>query len=71
MEYIDFLIEALGDNVSKAIDRIALLTQKSTVLFNNIEEVKGNIQDIYDLSNDPFQMWATGGLDMDGLLTEA
>ena len=71
MSYIDFLIEALGENASKAVDRISLITQKSTALFDNIVRVKENIQAIYDLSDDPFQMWATGGLDIDGLLTEA
>jgi chromosome segregation ATPase len=54
MSYIDFLIESLGDNASKAVDRISLITQKSTALFDNIVRVKENIQAIYDLSDDPF-----------------
>lgn len=71
IEYIDFLLEVLGDTASYSVNRIELINQKMDALFNSISTIKEGIAEIYDISNDELQVFATGGLNIEGLLTEA
>ncbi len=71
LEYIDFLIENLGDSAVQAIDKIELIADKTDYLFNSIETAYQGVQDIYALSDSPLHLFATGGADIDGLLTES
>jgi hypothetical protein len=36
---------------------------KANMLFKGLEVYKQGVEDIYALSDDPFQIWATGGLE--------
>jgi hypothetical protein len=71
LTYIDYLIENLGDSAVRAIDKIGLISEKTDYLFNSIETAYQGVQDIYALSDDPLHLFATGGIDIDGLLTES
>ena len=71
LTYIDFLIENLGDSAVRAIDKIGLISQKTDYLFNSIETAYEGVKEIYDLSDDPLHLFATGGADIEGLLTES
>ena len=63
LEYLDFWIETLGDNIYNSIEAIEAMGEKANMLFNGLDVYKQGVQDIYDLSNDPLQVWATGGLE--------
>lgn len=63
LEYLDFWIESLGDSVYNAIESIEAMGAKANMLFNGLNVYKQGIEDIYALSDDPFQIWATGGLE--------
>jgi chromosome segregation ATPase len=68
LSYFDFWIEALGDSLYNALSVITTMGQKTGALFEGIDTYKQGIQDIYDLSDDPFHTWATGGLE--GVLSQ-
>lgn len=63
LSYLDFWIEALGDSLYNALESLQTMGAKTNVLFDGISTYKQGIEDIYALSDDPFQAWATGGLD--------
>lgn len=63
LEYLDFWIDSLGDSVYNAIESIEALGAKANMLFKGLEVYKQGVEDIYTLSDDPFQVWATGGLE--------
>ena len=63
LSYLDFWIEALGDSLYNALESLQTMGAKTNVLFDGINTYKQGIEDIYALSDDPFQAWATGGLD--------
>jgi hypothetical protein len=63
LSYLDFWIEALGDSLYNALESLQTMGAKTNVLFEGIDTYKQGIEDIYALSDDPFQAWATGGLD--------
>ena len=63
LEYLDFWIESLGDSVYNAIESIEAMGAKANHLFDGLNVYKQGIEDIYALSDDPFQIWATGGLE--------
>jgi hypothetical protein len=71
LTYIDFLLENLGDSAVRAMDRIGLITEKVGYLYTSIDTVKQGISDILSLSDDPLHLFATGGYDIEGLLTES
>lgn len=71
LTYIDFLIENLGDSAVRAIDKIDLIAEKTGYLFNSIQTAYEGVEEIYALSDDPLHLFATGGADIDGLLTES
>jgi hypothetical protein len=45
-----------------------MMGNKANALFSGLDTYKQGIQDIFDLSDDPLQIWATGGLE--GVLTQ-
>jgi hypothetical protein len=53
----------LGDSVYNAIESIEAMGAKANHLFDGLNVYKQGIEDIYALSDDPFQVWATGGLE--------
>ena len=63
LEYLDFWIDSLGDSVYNAIESIEAMGAKANHLFDGLNVYKQGIEDIYALSDDPFQVWATGGLE--------
>ena len=63
LEYLDFWIDSLGDSVYNAIESIEAMGAKANHLFDGLNVYKQGIEDIYALSDDPFQIWATGGLE--------
>ena len=69
LAYLDWWIETLGDSVYNAIEVIETMGDKANMLFNGLDVYKQGIEDIYALSEDPFQAWATGSLNPD-LLTQ-
>ena len=69
LEYLDFWIESLGDNIYNAIEAIEAMGAKANALFDGLETYQQGIMDIMSLSEDPLQVWATGGIE--GILTQA
>lgn len=69
LDYLDFWIESLGDNVYNALEAIEAMGAKANALFDGLETYQQGIIDIMSLSDDPLQVWATGGIE--GILTQA
>ena len=69
MAFLDFWIESLGDSLYNALEAIEAMGAKANHLFDGLEAYKQGIEDIYTLSDDPFQSWATGSLNTD-ILTQ-
>ena len=69
MAFLDFWIESLGDSLYNALEAIEAMGAKANHLFDGLEVYKQGIEDIYALSDDPFQAWVTGSLNTD-ILTQ-
>ena len=69
LDYLDFWIESLGDNIYNALEAIEAMGAKANALFDGLETYQQGIIDIMSLSDDPLQVWATGGIE--GILTQA
>ncbi|MGN1342665.1 MAG: hypothetical protein ACI4VL_05515 [Bacilli bacterium] len=69
LDYLDFWIESLGDNVYNALEAIEAMGAKANALFDGLETYQQGIIDIMSLSDDPLQVWATGGIE--GILTQS
>lgn len=68
LDYMDFILEAIGDNAERAVDAIDAMGQKTSTLLDGIDTYNDAIASAYEISDSPLQTLITNGVE--GLLTE-
>lgn len=68
LDYMDFILETIGDNAERAVDAIDAMGQKTSTLLDGINTYNDAIASAYEISDSPLQTLITNGVE--GLLTE-